>query len=202
MKQTAKNINHPKKNDKIVVDPIRNLEDIKSIKQLLKSNARDHFLFVLGVNSGLRCGDILKLKLKDFDGKAIGNEVHIKEEKTGKTNFFTINKEIYKSYQNYRNKYKNRADNEFVFQSQKGKNKPISVSYSNNLIKSWVKQINIQGNYGSHSLRKTWGYIQRVVFGVSFEIICKRFSHSSPSITMRYLGITDKEVSNIMLNEI
>jgi hypothetical protein len=49
-------------------------------------------------------------------------------------------------------------------------------------------------NYGAHSLRKTWGYIQRTVYGVGFEILCKRFNHSSPAITMRYLGIEDKEV--------
>ncbi len=197
-----KNLNHPKKGNQIAVDPIRNIEDIKSIKKLLLSNVRDHFLFVLGINSGLRCGDLLKLKIKDFENQSIGDEIHIEEGKTKKKNFFTINKEIYKSYQNYRKEYKNRNDNEFIFQSQKGKNKPISVSYCNNLIKSWTRQINLKDNYGSHSLRKTWGYIQRVVFGVSFEIICKRFSHSSPSITMRYLGITDKEVSNVMLNDI
>ena len=38
--------------------------------------------------------------------------------------------------------------------------------------------------------------------GVSFEVLCKRFGHSSPAITMRYLGIDDKEVAGILLNEI
>ena len=41
-----------------------------------------------------------------------------------------------------------------------------------------------------------------LILGVGFEISCKRFGHSSPSITMRYLGIDDKEVSGILLNEI
>lgn len=202
MKKNIKNKNHPQKNQKITVDPIRNLEDIKSIKQLIKSNERNHLLFVLGINSGLRCGDLLKLKIKDFENKTIGDEIHLRENKTGKENFFIINKQILKSYQTYRKKFGHRKSEEFVFQSQKGKNTPLSIPYCNNLIKSWTKMINIQGNFGSHSLRKTWGYVQRVVYGVSFEIICKRFSHSNPSITMRYLGITDKEVSNVMLNEI
>jgi hypothetical protein len=50
--------------------------------------------------------------------------------------------------------------------------------------------------------RKTFGYIQRTKYGVSFEVLCKRFGHSSPAITMRYLGIDDREVKGILLNEI
>lgn len=46
-----------------------------------------------------------------------------------------------------------------------------------------------------------WGYVQRTTYGVGFEIFCKRFNHSSPAITMRYLGIEDKEVQNILMNE-
>lgn len=42
----------------------------------------------------------------------------------------------------------------------------------------------------------------RKVLGVSFEILRKRFNHSSPVVTMRYLGIEDKEVNGILLNEI
>ena len=70
------------------------------------------------------------------------------------------------------------------------------------MVKKWVSEINLKGNYGAHSLRKTWGYIQRTTYGVGFEILCKRCNHSSPAITMRYLGIEDKEVQNILMNEV
>ena len=72
----------------------------------------------------------------------------------------------------------------------------------NRMIKEWCKTINLEGNYGAHSLRKTFGYIRRTKFGVGFELICKRFNHSSPSVTMRYLGIEDKEVLEILTHEI
>ena len=39
-------------------------------------------------------------------------------------------------------------------------------------------------------------------YGVGWEILCKRFNHSSPAVTMRYLGIEDKEVSGILMTEI
>ena len=69
-------------------------------------------------------------------------------------------------------------------------------------LKNWTKAINLKSNYGAHTLRKTWGYIQRIEYGVGFEIICKRFNHSSPAVTMRYLGIQDKEVYKTLLNEV
>ena len=34
------------------------------------------------------------------------------------------------------------------------------------------------------------------------EGIRKRYNHSSPAITMRYLGIEDREVHSVLMNEI
>ena len=78
----------------------------------------------------------------------------------------------------------------------------MTVSAVNKLIKKWTSSINIRENYGAHTLRKTWGYIQRTVHGVGFEIISKRFNYSSPAVTTRYLGIEDKEVHKTLMNEI
>jgi len=49
---------------------------------------------------------------------------------------------------------------------------------------------------------QTFGYHQRVNHGVGFEILCKRYNQSSPSITMGYLGIESKEVYDVLMNEI
>ena len=78
----------------------------------------------------------------------------------------------------------------------------LTVSYVNNLDKTWCRSVNLKGNYGAHTLRKTFGYVQRTVYGVGFEVLAKRFNHSNPRITMRYLGITDAEVNGILLNKI
>jgi hypothetical protein len=63
--------------------------------------------------------------------------------------------------------------------------------------------INLEENYGAHTRRKTQGYIHRTKYWMGFEIVCKWFNHSSPAITMRYLGIEDKEVHNYstLMNE-
>ena len=195
----SNNRNHPKKGSRITVDPIRNIKDIKRVKRKLRSNPRDLLLFTLGINNGLRISDLLNLKVGDVRNLHPGEPLYIREKKTGKQNVLMVNKETRKVLDLYLAEA-DPGDEEFLFKSRKGENRPITKSYVNQKMKEWTAGMN--GNYGTHSMRKTFGYIQRKEFGVGFEILCKRFGHSNPSVTMRYLGIEDKEVNGILLNEI
>ncbi|MDB4442265.1 tyrosine-type recombinase/integrase [bacterium] len=194
------NANHPKKGDRIAVEPIRKIKDIQAISKLTANSPRDHLLFIMGINNGLRAGDLVKLKVKQVRYLKVGDTLTIKEGKTGKDNILVINKTVSKALQNYLDTVQP-DDDSFLFASRKGDSYLQSQAVSK-LVKKWTKAINLKGNYGAHTLRKTWGYIQRTVHGVGFEIICKRYNHSSPAITMRYLGIQDKEVHSILMNEI
>ena len=193
------NRNHPKKGSSITVEPIRKIKDIKRIKRNLKDKPRDLLLFTLGINNGLRIGDLLKLKVKDVKDLQPGEGFTIKEQKTNKSNIVMINKEVRRTLAVYLDEIQPN-DEDYLFKSRIGQNQPLNRSYVNSLVKKWTADL--KGNYGTHSLRKTFGYVQRKVFGTSFEVICKRFNHSNPSITMRYLGIEDKEVNGCLLNEI
>lgn len=194
-----KNKNHPKKGTRTAVDPIRSRKDINSISKLLADKPRDLLLFKLGVNNGLRTGDLLRLQVKDVRKMKPGDSISIREGKTGKKNILMVNKAVYKALRSYLDK-ETPNDSDYLFPSQKGGHlEPLAV---NKLMKKWTSAINLEGNYGCHTLRKTFGYIQRTKFGVGFEILCKRFGHSSPAITMRYLGIQDKEVNGILMNDI
>lgn len=194
------NKNHPKKGSSISVEPIRRPEDIKSIKKMLAANPRDYLLFTMGINNGLRIGDLLALKIEQVRGVKPGDTIKVREQKTGKDNILVINKATFKALQDYLSMRKPTTD-EHLFQSRKS-GLPLSVSYVNRLVKSWCSQINLRGNYGTHTLRKTFGFVQRTQYGVGFELLCKRFNHSSPAVTMRYLGIEDKEINGILMNEI
>jgi len=129
-----------------------------------------------------------------------GDTVRVREQKTGKPNILVINKASHKAIQAYFSQVKPDLE-DYLFKSQK-RNNHLTVSYANRLIKSWCKTINLRGNYETHTLRKTFGYNQRVHYGVGYELLCKRFNHSSPSVTMRYLGIEESEVNDILMNEI
>ena len=194
------NNNHPKKGDKIAVDPIRKVKDIKAIAKLTQDNPRDHLLFTICVNNGIRIADMIKLKVKDVRDLKIGHTLNIRESKTGKNNILVINKTVSKVLKNYLDKIQP-DDNDYLFSSRKG-NSHLQSQAVSKLVKKWTHAINLKGRWGCHSLRKTFGFIQRTQYGVGFEILCKRYNHSSPAITMRYLGIEDKEVHNILMNEI
>jgi len=87
-----RNPNHPKKGSKTRVDPIRSAKDVKSISKLLKDNPRDRLLFIMGINNGLRAGDLLKLKVSNVRDLKVGDYLKIRESKTGKENLLIVNK--------------------------------------------------------------------------------------------------------------
>ena len=192
--------NSPKKGSKICVDPIRDKQAIEKIKKNLANQRRNLLLFILGINNGLRISDLLNLKVKHVKGLKAGEYISIKEVKTRKDNILMVNKATHKALKAYFDTT-DLKDDDPLFISSKTK-KALTKSAANHLVKRWCEEVGLIGNYGTHSLRKTFGFIQRTCFGVGFELLCKRFGHYSPAITMRYLGIADKEVNGILLNEI
>lgn len=81
------------------VEPIRDnnkLEDI--LKYLKKTNKRNYMLFCLGLYTGLRISDILKLQVKHVKDK---DSIRIKEKKTNKSKVIKINKFLKKELDIY-----------------------------------------------------------------------------------------------------
>lgn len=175
------------------VEPIRNIKDINKIKQYLlgKKNKRDYCIFVVGINIGLRAGDLLSLKISDVtDRKIIFDEVTIKEQKTDKKKTFTLNKSAKEAIKLYLDTLSNIDLNDYLFKSRKGEY--LGVRPLHHIIKSTLKELGIKGNYGTHSLRKTMAF-HRYQNNVPLETLQKILNHSSSAITLRYIGIT-KEV--------
>jgi integrase len=95
------------------------------------------------------------------------------------------------------------ADEDLLFQGQRSApGQPMLSSTLTRLVKSWCAAINLRGNYGSHSLRKTWGYHQRTRFGASLPVLMHAYGHSSQAITLEYLCIQPEEIGSIYNNEI
>ena len=175
------------------VDPIRDKSLIEEIKtELLKDNYRNYLLFVLGINTGLRIGDILKLKVQD-----VRNKTHIilKEQKTGKTKKFFINSVLREALDRY---IKNMSDHEYLFQSRNGTNQPLSRSQAYRVLNKAGETAGLD-NIGCHSTRKTFGYHHYKQYK-DVALLQELFNHSAPSITLDYIGINQDVMDNSMKN--
>lgn len=183
--------------------PIKKKSDIKIIKNYFNSNKMHKLFFVLAINTGLRAGDLLKLKVKDLNGLKVGDGHQFVEEKTGKNNILVMNNEILKAFTEYLTAVKP-EDEYFIFHGRKGDpgQQHVKVSSMSRIFNGVFKELKFNASIGLHGLRKTWGYFQRVHFGTDIILITERYKHSSYEITKRYIGITEDEVKNICLNEI
>ena len=192
----SKNPNHPKKGASIKVEPIKNLKDIKSIKKLLKAeHPRDYCLFILGINTNLRASDLLSITVEQVEDLQVGDEIVLKEKKTGKTRRITLNEAAVEAIQYYLNSVELEPE-DHLFKSQRG---TLTVQSVNRLVKTWCRQLNLKGNYGSHTLRKTFGYHQRVQLNTSIPELMVMFNHSTQRQTLDYLCIQDDEIKDAYL---
>lgn len=167
------------------VEPIRNLSDLKKVEFLLEKNKRNLLLFTLGINSGLRISDILALDVQDVKDKKF---IQITEKKTGKFKKIPINsKSRPMIFEFTKNKSLNSPLFETVFKNR------LDRFAAYEIIKTACKKAGIEGKIGTHTLRKTFGYHHYKKFK-DVAILQKIFNHSSPSITLRYIGIEQDEI--------
>lgn len=189
-----RNRNHPKKGATIKVEPIKSSKHIKAIKTLLKhEKPRDYCLFVLGINTNLRASDLLSIKVGQVRGLAPGGELVVKEKKTKKERRVTLNASAVEAIEHYLSKIE-LEDDEDLFKSQRAAT--LTVPSVNRLVKSWCKAINLKGNYGSHTMRKTFGYHQRVQRNTSVAELMMMFNHSTQRQTLDYLCIQPEEIKD------
>lgn len=196
--QKGQNFNRPGKGEQIKVEPIKDVKDIKAIKKLLSDNPRDYALFVVGINTNLRASDLLGITAGQVRNLQPMDEITLKERKTGKGRRISLNKACVEAIKSLLGSqpYK---DEESLFKGQRG---TLTVPSVNRLVKSWCSSVNLKGNYGSHSLRKTWGYHQRVTFGKGLPELMVCFNHSTQRQTLDYLCIQPEEVRSIYENEL
>lgn len=191
-----KNRNHPKIGAQIKVEPIKTRKDIETIKNLLSGKPRDLALFVLGINTNLRASDLCRIKAGDVSFLKEDEDFEFTEKKTGKKRRVTLNIACIEVIQTLL------ASDEFtdddqLFKGKRGDITPITVHY---LVNQWTSKINLRGNYGSHSLRKTWGYMQRTVFKEDIPVLMAVFGHATQKQTLEYLCIQPEEIRAIYKN--
>ncbi|MHB8628834.1 MAG: tyrosine-type recombinase/integrase [Aggregatilineales bacterium] len=188
------------------MEPIRDKKKISQIKNQLTGakRYRDLLLFVVGINTALRISDLLPLRVGQFfdEQDAIRHGFTIREEKRDKRNQVVVNASIAEVLEKYRQAYPVALHDpsHFVFfsssRSAPNYTKPLSRVQAWRLLANICEDVGLVGNYGTHTLRKTWGYHARQS-GVPLELIMHKLNHANVVVTKRYLGITDDELRTI-----
>ena len=176
----------------MTVEPIRNRTKLKQIYQYLYSKDPKYgLLFKFGINTGLRISDMLPLKVRDVYNK--NGEFHeyllIKEKKTGKEKKIKINDMLRKSIDTFMRNQKLSSEDNLFFSS---KGPYIGRVQAYRVLKEATGIFGVE-NFGTHSLRKTWGYWTYKLSKYNIGLIMDTFNHSSANITLRYIGVNQDQ---------
>lgn len=202
LKPTDKKIvvNNHRKDRSQEVFPIKDKDVIQKIKSfyLARRRYRDYALFTFGINVGMRCGDMLRLKWSDLldDDGAIVEQFTIKEEKTNKFRTIHVNQSAADGLRVYLEKGKHSdLATGFIFNGKGTEQLKVNSVYR--MLKRTAKKLNIRFNIGTHTLRKTFGYHQYKINSQGnpdFLLrLQKMYKHSAPYVTLAYIGIADEE---------
>lgn len=174
------------------VEPIRSKKDIETISNyLLNRSKRDYLLFVVGINTALRISDLIRLKYADLQN----NHITIYERKTGKRNQIFINDKIKSILKSYADEFDLKPNN-YIFYSQKNRRKHIDRVQAWRIISDATINCNIDGNFGTHTLRKTFcyhAYKETKDIGAIMTLL----NHTNLESTFRYLGINQDRLDEL-----
>ncbi len=97
---------------------------------------------------------------------------------------------------------------DYVFKSRKGDNIPITRQQAYRILNNAAEDLGlvernrvaviISGEVGTHIMRKTFCY-HAYRNGVSLELLMDIFNHSTPAMTLRYIGITEQQKQDVYL---
>lgn len=175
-----------------LVEAVKTTAEVQQIAHKLTLNARGNTLYAdlwnFGLQVALRISDLLTITYDE----ALQGRVVIKESKTGKVRSIKLNEKAVAIVQKRREANPNHR---FLFEvsSNRAKDKPVSRVAVATAFKAVGDELGI--SLGTHSMRKTRGWLMHSN-GVSIEKICKVLNHSSPAVTMAYIGLTQAEIDD------
>lgn len=182
--------NYNKKKGMLIdVQPLRTKSEVHEILEALgmskEFGLRNQLLFKLGISTGLRCGDLVALKVEQLKGKS---SFKIREGKTKKERIVYLNN-LMADIADYIETLP--VGEVYLFPSRKGEGH-ISTTQAYRIISVAGDMI---GNnaVGTHTMRKTFGYIY---YQATKDVatLMEIFNHSAQKTTLRYIGITEESI--------
>ena len=198
-------------------EPIKDMDDIIRVSRHLISQERyrDNMLFIVGINFGLRVGDLLSLRFSHLinDDLVFKDRFAILEHKTANTRkkkknrYITINTAVTEAVILYLSNTPGISLSDFMFRSESKKdsdrNQPMHRNSVDRMLKGIAAELGLGNKMSTHTLRKTFAYHQMVMSGNDTRkllLLQKMFGHSSSSQTLDYIGITSEEIDEAYKN--
>lgn len=170
------------------VEAVKNKEDLITIHNLLRKHGSEDFsdIWKLGVNIALRISDLLSIQNSHIDLSR--RELEIIEGKTKKRRVIRLNGAAVAIIERRLKMY---PDRKYLFQSCSNRGQSLGKPLDRSTVARKFQEVGqIVGiKLGTHSMRKTRGYMMHQA-GVSIEQIARVLNHSSPSVSMTYIGLT------------
>lgn len=184
------------------VQPIRERQKIEAMKIMLRASClRNELLFVLGINTGLRISDLLLLSVGDVltEKRKPVQRLELYEQKTKKSRAVALNAKTRRLIERYfKEERRDAFSAEPLFLSQKG-GKAITRQHAYYILNRAARAVGITERIGTHSLRKTFGYFAYKQ-GQDLALIQKLLNHSSQEETLRYIGITQEQLDEVVMS--
>ena len=164
--------------------------------QLLEADQVYFDIWKIGVNLALRISDLLAITMVDV--KSLNTDapaLNLVEQKTNKKRKIVVNSV---ALQIMCRRLADNPKHKYLFQSEahnisRGLQQALNRRSVCRVFEKAGKKIAPKVAIGTHSMRKTRGYAMYDA-GRSIESICKVLNHSSPVITMRYIGIDQRDI--------
>lgn len=192
-------------------EPIKSMEDIDMVCEYLigQERYRDYMLFVVGINFGLRAGDLRLLRFSNLinenltfrDRFALFERKTRNTRKRRKNRYLSINSAVQDAVVMYLEHTPDVSLSDYMFRSLSNNgassNTPLSIRSIDRILKSIAADLKLQVKMSTHTLRKTFCYHQMVMSNNDHRkllLLQKMLGHSSPGQTLDYIGITSEEI--------
>lgn len=173
------------------VEPIRDAGTVQDIADYLKTvHEKYYVMYEIGIYSGLRVSDILKLKVRDIRGKDC---IRVREKKTGKEKLFPVNRELRPVLDQY---CEGKQDYMYVVPSARATDKAVSREYAYRVVHEAGEAFGLD-NLGTHTMRKTFGY-HFYLQTKDIVLLMRILNHSDEKKTLRYIGIEQSTINDAM----
>lgn len=176
------------------VRPIRDENKLLEIQDELARADDPHgermfLLFEVGIHTGLRISDLVRLRVENVSGECIRGV----EKKTGKVTVIWLDSVLRVIL---RDRLNGKSPEALLFPSRDKRGNdtehPITTRTAYNDMQIIARRFGLGDAIGCHTLRKTFGY-WHYKRNHDLEILRQWFNHSSVQVTRRYIGIDEEE---------